>query len=96
MECRTALRSVFVTEPSRPLRRNGISSSFRISAAKKGSCGCYGIAVRAGDIRFWKRTQKLKCSHNGTPSFSSTAEEDDPPQEAVLKVISGSLPLLKP
>ena len=103
MACRTVLRSVFVTEPWRPLQRNGnIHSvktlrSFGISAAKRGSCGCYRTVVRARDIHFWKRTQKLNCSHNETPS-SSTSEEDEldqgPPQEAVLKAISGSLPLL--
>lgn len=52
------------------------------------------MVVRARDIHFWKRTQKLNCSHNETPS-SSTSEEGDldqgPPQEAVLKAISGSL-----
>ena len=103
MACRTVLRSVFVTEPWRPLQRNRNFHSvktlrtFGISAVKRGSCGCNGTAVRARDIHFWKRTLKLNCSHNETPS-SSTSEEDEldqgPPQEAVLKAISGSLPLL--
>ncbi|XVE92123.1 hypothetical protein REPUB_Repub01dG0070000 [Reevesia pubescens] len=98
MACRTVMRSVFVTEPWRPLQRNGyfhsvkVLGSFGISTAKRGSCGCYGTVVRARDIHFGKRTQKLNCSHNGTPSSSSTSEEDDldqgPPQEAVLKAIS--------
>ncbi|XP_021294634.1 uncharacterized protein LOC110424401 [Herrania umbratica] len=97
MACRTVLRSIFVTEPWRPLHRNGnlhslkTMRSFGISAAKRRSCGCHGMVVRARDFHFWKRTQKLNCSHNETPS-SSTSEEDDhdqgPPQEAVLKAIS--------
>ncbi|XWS69254.1 hypothetical protein CRYUN_Cryun04dG0163700 [Craigia yunnanensis] len=97
MACRTVLRSVFVTEAWRPLQRNGNFHSvktlrtFGISAAKRGSCRCYGTAVRARDIHVWKRTQKLNCSHNETPS-PSTSEEDEldqgPPQEAILKAIS--------
>ncbi|OMO88153.1 hypothetical protein COLO4_20407 [Corchorus olitorius] len=97
MACRNVLRSVFVTEAWRPLHRNGnfhsvkTLRSFGISGAKSGSCGCYGAVVRARDIHFGKGTRKLNCSHNETPS-SSTSEEDDvdqgPPQEAVLKAIS--------
>ncbi|XVF43706.1 hypothetical protein PTKIN_Ptkin02bG0062100 [Pterospermum kingtungense] len=97
MACRTVLRSVFVTEPWKPLQWNGnfhsvrTSRSFGISTARRGSCGCYRTVVRARDIHFRKRTQKLNCSHDETPS-SSTSDEDEldqgPPQEAVLKAIS--------
>ncbi|XP_012467360.1 uncharacterized protein LOC105785754 [Gossypium raimondii] len=94
MACMTVLRSVPVTEPWRPLQRNGNSHSvktlrsFEISTAKR---GCRGAVVRVRNLHFWKRTQKLNCSDNET-SPSSTSEEDDleqgPPQEAVLKAIS--------
>ncbi|XP_022775662.1 uncharacterized protein LOC111317495 [Durio zibethinus] len=97
MACRTLLRSVFMTEPWRPLQRNGnfctveTLRSFGISAAKRGSRGCYATVVSTRDVHFWKRTQKLNSCHNETPS-SSTSEEDDvdqgPPQEAILKTIS--------
>lgn len=100
MACMTVLGSVPVTEPWRPLQRNGNSHSVKtlrslgLSRAKR---ECRGAVVRARNLHFWKRTQKLNCSDNET-SPSSTSEEDDleqgPPQEAVLKAISGSLHLL--
>ncbi|XVE74773.1 hypothetical protein DITRI_Ditri12bG0044800 [Diplodiscus trichospermus] len=97
MACRTVLRSVCVTDPWRPSQRNGnfhsvkTWRSFGISAAKRGSSGFYGTVVGARDIHFWKRTQILNCSHNETPSSSTSGEDEldqGPPQEAVLKAIS--------
>ncbi|KAE8710261.1 Oxidoreductase, 2OG-Fe(II) oxygenase family protein [Hibiscus syriacus] len=92
MACMTVLHSVSVTDPWRPLQRNGNFRSiktlrcFRVSPAKRRSC-----VVRARDVHFWKRAQKLNSSNNETSS-SSSSEEDDleqgPPQEAVLKAIS--------
>ncbi|GMI87679.1 hypothetical protein like AT1G27385 [Hibiscus trionum] len=93
MASMTALHSISVTAPWRPLQINGYFfrsvktlRCFGMSAAKRRSC-----VVRARDVHFWKRTPKLNCSNNETSS-SSSSEEDDleqgPPQEAVLKAIS--------
>lgn len=93
MACRAVFRSAVVTEAWRPVRRNGnlTSISFKCSASsspKMLNCGCQG-KFRVQDFHFSRRTQ-LNCSHNGTPSPSSLEDDNDqnPPQEAVLKAIS--------
>lgn len=89
MACRTALRFVFLAEPWRPvyLNRSTACASFRT----RGSSSTLSLRLssskfRTRDFHTARRTQ-LNCSHNETPSSSS--DDQNPPQEAVLKAISG-------
>ncbi|KAL7611475.1 uncharacterized protein LOC111919350 [Lactuca sativa] len=51
-------------------------------------CGCR-IATRVRDFNFRRRGyHQLNCSHNENPSSSSMENEQEPPQEAILKAIS--------
>lgn len=94
MACRTVVfRSVLLTEPWRPvnLRRSSVFASFRIfSSPATGIAGNFSIS-RARDSHPAKGIL-LRCCHNETPkslSSSSSLDEQGPPQEAVLKAISG-------
>ncbi|XP_057486907.1 uncharacterized protein LOC130773002 isoform X2 [Actinidia eriantha] len=93
MACRTMFRTVFLTEPWRPLpcNRNSSSTSF---ATLKSSIPTSSFACRIDrprNFHFARRTHLVNCSHNETPSSSSEEELDQgPPQEAVLKAISVS------
>ncbi|XP_059633530.1 uncharacterized protein LOC132276213 isoform X2 [Cornus florida] len=96
MACRTVFRTVFLTEVWRPLPRNGTSFSISFNTHRSSTptlgCDCKNIRVR--DFHFGRRTQRLNCSYNETPSSSTSSSQDDhdqdPPQEAVLKAISVS------
>lgn len=91
MASRTALRFVLLAEPWQPVRlnrtfvrallrtRGSFTSTPRLSAEFRDP--------QSRDFHAAKRTQ-LNCSHNETPS--SSQDDQGPPQEAVLKAISGS------
>ncbi|PSS13680.1 Fibrous sheath-interacting protein [Actinidia chinensis var. chinensis] len=91
MACRTMFRTVFLTEPWRPLpcNRSSFSTSF---ATLKSSIPTSSFACRIDrprNFHFARRTHLVNCFHNETPSSSSEEELDQgPPQEAVLKAIS--------
>ncbi|CAL5395947.1 unnamed protein product [Camellia sinensis] len=91
MACRTVFRTVFLTEPWRPLPCNRPSFSSMPFITHKSSiptlnCGCRIGRVR--DFQFARQTQRLNCSHNETQSSSPEDHDQGPPQEAVLKAIS--------
>ncbi|XP_028093842.1 uncharacterized protein LOC114293942 isoform X1 [Camellia sinensis] len=91
MACRTVFRTVFLTEPWRPLPCNRPSFSCIPFITHKSSiptlnCGCRIGRVR--DFQFARQTQRLNCSHNETQSSSPEDHDQGPPQEAVLKAIS--------
>ncbi|CAL5398395.1 unnamed protein product [Camellia sinensis] len=91
MACRTVFRTVFLTEPWRPLPCNRPSFSSIPFITHKSSiptlnCGCRIGRVR--DFQFARQTQRLNCSHNETQSSSPEDHDQGPPQEAVLKAIS--------
>ncbi|XP_028093853.1 uncharacterized protein LOC114293942 isoform X2 [Camellia sinensis] len=93
MACRTVFRTVFLTEPWRPLPCNRPSFSCIPFITHKSSiptlnCGCRIGRVR--DFQFARQTQRLNCSHNETQSSSPEDHDQGPPQEAVLKAISVS------
>ncbi|XP_019229591.1 PREDICTED: uncharacterized protein LOC109210602 isoform X2 [Nicotiana attenuata] len=84
MACGT-LRSIFLTEPWRPLPRKSTRAFFhtqKCSNTNLISCGCKLIN--------YKRSQYLKCSNNKSPLASDGDPGQGPPQEAVLKAISVS------
>nr|XP_009777169.1 PREDICTED: uncharacterized protein LOC104226787 isoform X2 [Nicotiana sylvestris] len=84
MACGT-LRSIFLTEPWRPLSRKSTGAFFHTQKCFKTnliSCGCKLIN--------YKRSQYLKCSNNKSPLASEGGPDQGPPQEAVLKAISVS------
>ncbi len=82
--CVTALRPAFATAPSKPLHLNWESSS--LSSKSFGVCKAK-IASRGFQVAV-KRTE-LCCCHKETAAASSEDEQEGPPQEAVLKAISG-------
>lgn len=93
MACRTALKTLFLTESWRTFPCN--PSSFFVSfvfqksltPAPTLSCGCRIIKDR--NYQFPRRTHPLNCSHIENPSSQDDHDQDqDPPQEAVLKAIS--------
>lgn len=86
MACRNALRFVLLAEPWRPVRVNPTSActSSRIRPSSTPRLSANIRTLRARDLHTTKATQ-LNCSHNETPSFE---DDQDPPQEAVLKAIS--------
>ncbi|KAM3706001.1 hypothetical protein ACJW31_03G120600 [Castanea mollissima] len=91
MACRTALRFVFLAEPWRPVYLN--RSTACASIRTRGSSSTLSLRLssskfRTRDFHTATRTQ-LNCSRNETPSSSS--DDQNPPQEAVLKAISAEL-----
>lgn len=81
MACRSMLRSAIIVEPFqfqfKPLL-------FDLNPNKRGGFRCKTIKARpfhrgGGGV--------LRCSHNDKPSFH---DDQGPPQEAVLKAISGN------
>lgn len=90
MACRSALRSVVLTEAWRPVHLNptSVCASFRTRGSPATRVSGKFRTVRARDFHFAKRA-RLNCSHNENPSSSSSQDEQGPPQEAVLKAISG-------
>ncbi|OVA09539.1 Uncharacterized protein family UPF0250 [Macleaya cordata] len=84
MACKTVLRSVFLTEPWRPFHLNRTYLSF--SAVSLASTSSLASSVRVR-VRDFHRRIPLNCSNGETPS-SSSQDDLDPPQEAVLKAIS--------
>lgn len=98
MAGRTVLRCVLLTEPCRPLLSRSSCSSVsyprNVCLCSAGRLsGGYASPGTARDVRFL-RTQQLGCSGNGlaSPSSSDPSGDDqlqNPPQEAVLKAISG-------
>lgn len=78
MACRSMLGSMVLLERSRPLPFNRAS----------GSCN-FRTTIRARDFQSAKRA--ICCSYNETPSSSFSQDDQGPPQEAVLKAISGEL-----
>lgn len=92
MACRAvAFRSVIFAEPWRPvnLGRSSVRSSLRVLGAKLRLFGKFR-PVRAREFHSASRTRQLRCCH-GETSESSSQEEQGPPQEVVLKAISGLL-----
>ncbi|XP_050276197.1 uncharacterized protein LOC126718157 isoform X1 [Quercus robur] len=87
MACRTALRFVFLVEPWGPvyLNRSTACASLRTRGSSPTLSLRLGSKFRTRDFHTARRTQ-LNCSHNETPSSSS--DDQNPPQEAVLKAIS--------
>ncbi|XP_057949588.1 uncharacterized protein LOC131144756 isoform X2 [Malania oleifera] len=89
MACRTVLRTVFLSEPWRPLNRSqsSASSSFRIrrSSAPRLCSGCR--IIRVPDIDCARRVH-VNCSNGENVPPSPSQEDQGPPQEAVLKAIS--------
>ncbi|KAJ4973178.1 hypothetical protein NE237_006352 [Protea cynaroides] len=92
MACRTVFRSVFLTEPWRPLHSNRSSASSSSSSFAFAyvplmpmlSCG-----LRSGVRGFHRRRGiRLNCSNGGIHSSSYCQDDQGPPQEAVLKAIS--------
>lgn len=88
MACKTVLRSIFLMEPwsSFHLNRTYVSLSTP-SLASTSRLGCR-VEVRVR-VRDFNRRVPLNCSNGETPS-SSSQDDHDPPQEAVLKAISGA------
>ena len=90
MACRTAFRFVFLAEPWLPVYLNQTSVCASLRTRRSSFSLRLSGKFRARDFHTARRTQ-LDCSHNETPS-SSSEDDQDPPQEAVLKAISGSPP----
>ncbi|KAJ9176182.1 hypothetical protein P3X46_011521 [Hevea brasiliensis] len=98
MACRTLVRcSVFITEPWRPLHyqnRSLYSLPSRTAASGfsslKSSCGFCRRSIRARDFHC-ARPSHLNCSASSGDNTSPASEDEqdqEPPQEAVLKAIS--------
>uniref|UniRef100_A0A7N2L9E7 Uncharacterized protein n=1 Tax=Quercus lobata TaxID=97700 RepID=A0A7N2L9E7_QUELO len=87
MACRTALRFVFLAEPWGPvyLNRSTACASLRTRGSSPTLSLRLSSKFRTRDFHTARRAQ-LNCSHNETPSSSS--DDQNPPQEAVLKAIS--------
>ncbi|KAG8365876.1 hypothetical protein BUALT_Bualt17G0017500 [Buddleja alternifolia] len=93
MACRSVLRTVFLTEPWMPLPFTStklpifkpiISHHKNKLATPSPNCR-RKIAVNTKSSSVFARN----CSNNGIPSSSGDDSEQGPPQEAVLKAISG-------
>lgn len=85
MACRTVLRTVCVTEPWKPLQKNRTvyGRAFNFSYKKPS----YGLRSRDCHVA---RFSLFCCSGNGSSAPVPEDEQDQgPPQEAVLKAISG-------
>ncbi|XP_022846502.1 uncharacterized protein LOC111369284 isoform X2 [Olea europaea var. sylvestris] len=94
--CMSVFRTVFLTEPWRPLPYKSKIPCFppRFMLSHKIShsdsfCGCK-ITNGRSNSHLARRTRPLNCSHNENPSSSDDDNEQGPPQEAVLKAISVS------
>ncbi|KAF3431042.1 hypothetical protein FNV43_RR25772 [Rhamnella rubrinervis] len=89
MACRSALRSVLLTEAWRPVHLNhtSVCASFRTRGSPATRLSAKFRTGRARDFHLAKRA-RLSCSHNENSSSSSFQDEQGPPQEAVLKAIS--------
>ncbi|CAK9144310.1 unnamed protein product [Ilex paraguariensis] len=89
MACRTVLRTVFLTDPLRPLPPNRATFSIPLFTLKSSApslrCGC---RISRTDYNFARRSHHLNCSNNENPSSSQDDPDQGPPQEAVLKAIS--------
>ncbi|RVW40099.1 hypothetical protein CK203_081888 [Vitis vinifera] len=88
MACRTMLRSVFLTEPWRPVHSNRVSvfpplCTRGSSSSRRLNCECR--IARA-------RRTLVSCSNGETPS---SQDDQGPPQEAVLKAISDILLIME-
>lgn len=93
MASATWFRTIFLTKPWRPLPRNRASPSVSFFSTRKPEnphlgCGCKLFKAR-NHCLFTRRTQHLNYSDNEAPSSSPDDSEPNPPQEAVLKAISG-------
>lgn len=90
MACRTALRSVLLIEPWRPVHLNRVSvcASFRTRGSPAPRLSGKLRTIKGRDFHHARRT-RLSCSHNENAPSSSSQDEQGPPQEVVLKAISG-------
>ncbi|KAL8208224.1 hypothetical protein R6Q57_007636 [Mikania cordata] len=83
-------RPVILTDPWR-FSPNFTSVSFPSvspNSQNSSTCGCR-IAIRVRDFSFRRQDHiQLNCYHQENKSSSSTENEHEPPQEAILKVIS--------
>ncbi|GAV90824.1 DUF493 domain-containing protein [Cephalotus follicularis] len=90
MACRTALRSVLITEPWRPLHVKRALFSLPLKSYESStpnlSCVCNDARFRGRDFGSAKRS-RFHCSHNKIPGYDDEHDQG-PPQEAVLKAIS--------
>ncbi|CAN1152544.1 hypothetical protein LINPERHAP2_LOCUS18808 [Linum perenne] len=91
MACRAVLRSVFVTEPWRPLHQTRRLYSFPATTVEFSVSGLYSRSVRHRRRFHSGELNRLNCSSNGgVPEAEFEHEDQEPPQEAVLKAISVS------
>lgn len=86
------LGSLFLTEVWRPLPLKSTAFSLPFVSIRKFSrtdsgCGCKFPKTR--NFHHGRRIQLVNCSDNGDQSTSLDDSEQGPPQEAVLKAISG-------
>lgn len=93
MASKTVFRAVFLAEPWRPLPRNTAPFSAPLFLTQNLApphlrCGCKLVNTPRYHT-FPRKTQPLNCSNNEIPSSSPDDFEQNPPQEAVLKAISG-------
>ncbi|CAN1313514.1 hypothetical protein LINPERPRIM_LOCUS28980 [Linum perenne] len=89
MACRAVLRSVFVTEPWRPLHQTRRLYSFPATTVEFSVSGLYSRSVRHRRRFHSGELNRLNCSSNGgVPEAEFEHEDQEPPQEAVLKAIS--------
>lgn len=87
MACRTALRSALLIEAWQPVHftRSSVSASFR---ARSGfSSPRLTRQFRTRDFHLAKRAHHNSSHNENTPALNE--DEQGPPQEAVLKAISG-------
>lgn len=87
MACRTALRSALLIEAWQPvhLTRSSVSASFR--APNGFSSPRLTRQFRTRDFHLAKRAHHNSSHNENTPALNE--DEQGPPQEAVLKAISG-------
>lgn len=92
MVCRSVLRCVFSTEPYRALHQNHALFSLPSMTLGFSSQASFGYRnngnIRARKFHFTRQTQ-LCCLRNDNQSSAEDEQEQGPPQEAVLKAISG-------
>lgn len=88
MACRSMLRSAMIVEPLQfqfQFQFQFKPLLFNLKPNKRGGFRCRTIKARP----FHRGNGVLRCSRNDTPS-SSFHDDQGPPQEAVLKAISGN------
>ncbi|KAK4785363.1 hypothetical protein SAY86_002052 [Trapa natans] len=94
MACRTVMRCVLLTEPRRPLGLNLPSCSSVSNVRSLGFCSALRLSrgfTRCVPTRYLHLQQMhhLRCSPSPSPAdHSEDDQEQNPPQEAVLKAIS--------